>query len=106
MTKIAEHPKRDLILTAACRDVLMPGSQGWLWRDMTAGIMLHGCQGVSQVGLDYWDLKLARAEMPSGLRVGNLCQILGDFGFTPRAKASKSLTVPGPNGAEPMLEYE
>jgi hypothetical protein len=106
MTKIAQDPKRDCVFTAVCRFETVPGSQGWLWRDLSAATMLHGGQGVSQVGLDYWDLKLTKAEMPPRLRVGNLCQILGDFGFTPRAKASKSLTVPGPNGAEPMLEYE
>jgi hypothetical protein len=33
-------------------------------------------------------------------------QISGEFGFNPRHMASKSVTVPGPNGAEPMLEFD
>lgn len=106
MTKIAEHPKRAHVFTAVCRGETVPGTQVWLWRDLPAANLLHGGQGVSQVGLDYWDLKLAPNEVPPGLKGGNLCQITGWAGFTPRHNASKSLTVPGPNGAEPMLEYE
>jgi hypothetical protein len=106
MTKIAENPKRAHVFTSVCRGESVPDSQGWIWLDLTAATMLRGGEGVSQVGLDYWDLKLAKNEVPPGLKVGNLCQILGAYGFTPRHNASKSLTVPGPNGAEPMLAYE
>jgi hypothetical protein len=106
MTAVAEHPKRAFTFTSVCREQAVPGEQGWLWRDLPAANLLRRGQGVSQVGLDYWDLKLAKNEVPPGLKNSSLCQITGWAGFTPRGKASKSLTAPGPNGAEPMLEYE
>jgi hypothetical protein len=106
LTRMAENTKRAFVFTTICRHQAYPGSQAWIWRDAPASAIQRGGQGVSQLGLDYWDLQLGGNETPPGLRMNNLIQIWGPAGFNPRHLASKSLTVPGPNGAEPTLEYE
>jgi hypothetical protein len=106
LTRMAANPKRAFQFTSICRGQTVPGLPAWVWRDTPASAIFRGCQGVSQVGLDYWDLKLGPNETPPGLRMGNLIQVWGGGGFNPRHYASNAITVPGPNGAEPMLEYE
>jgi hypothetical protein len=106
MTRMAEMPKRAFTFTAICRGQTWRGSPGWVWRDTPATAIRRGGQGVSQVGLDFWDLQLAANEMPPGLRMPNLIQVWVGGGFNPRHAASNHITVPGPNGAEPTLEYE
>jgi hypothetical protein len=106
LTRMAENPKRAFTFTSICRSQLVPGSSAWLWRGAPSTAIRRGCQGISQIGLDYWDLKLQARETPPGLRMGCLIQVWGGGGFNPRHHASNAITVPGPNGAEPMLEYE
>lgn len=106
LTRMAENPKRAFSFTSVCRSQLVPGSAAWIWRSAPATAIRRGCQGVSQIGLDYWNLKLRPQETPPGLRMNNLIQVWGGGGFNPRHHASNAITVPGPHGAEPTLEYE
>jgi hypothetical protein len=106
LTRMAENPKRAFTFTTICRTQAIPGAQAWIWRDAPSSAIQRGGQGVSQLGLDYWDLQLGGNETPPGLRMNNLIQIWGGGGFNPRALASKAITVPGPHGAEPTLDYE
>jgi len=98
--------KRAYPFTIACRCQICPGAQPWLWRDAPASTVRFGNQGLSQVGLDYWDFDFERYKpRPPNLRTSSLIQI-GFGGFNPRHELANSITVPGPNGAEPTLHYE
>jgi hypothetical protein len=105
INQIAFHPKRAYTFTSESRTECVTGSQGWIWRDISAACVMQNSQGISQIGLGYWDATPSWEPQP-GFWGGNLCQIGGGGGFNPRHFTSKSITVPGPNGAEPMLEYE
>jgi hypothetical protein len=60
------------------------------YRDLPTLCMLGGFQGYSQLGLDYW-FSLA---FSTGL------------GGNPRDGLIESITKPGPNGAEPCIDYD
>lgn len=89
--------KRTYPFTVGCRDQATLNKPGWAWRDAPASTVRAGIQGMSQVGIDYWPIP----RWPGGDLIRS-----GGGGFNPRGALAKSITVPGPNGAEPRLQYE
>jgi hypothetical protein len=96
--------KRAYPFTVGPREQLQDTSEGWVWRDAPAAMIPGGTEGLSQVGLDYWPLKFTGRNRPPNLGLDVLVQ-LGPGGFNPRGDLINSVTVPGPNGAEPTLRY-
>ena len=86
--------KRVYSITTAGRNTTVMGQPLCYWRDYPATAIRKGMEGISQVGIDFWDLP----------KQGNLLRNPGS-GFEPRHGTAKAITVPGPNGAELLLQY-
>jgi hypothetical protein len=86
--------KRVYSITTAGRNTAVMGQPLCYWRDYPATAIRKGMEGISQVGIDFWDLP----------KHGNLLRN-GNSGFEPRHRTAKAITAPGPNGAEPLLQY-
>lgn len=111
---VGKHPgliksaqmKRVYPFTLACREQVQPAAQAWLWREAPCAAVRSGNQGLSQVGLDYWEFDFEKYKpRPPNVRT-SLLLVNGTSGFNPRHDLAKSITAPGPNGAEPTLRYE
>jgi hypothetical protein len=86
--------KRVYAITTAGRNTTVMVNALCYWRDYPATAIRKGVQGISQVGIDFWDLP----------KDGNLLRNPVS-GFEPRHDTAKAITVPGPNGAEPLVQY-
>lgn len=86
--------KRDYAITTAGRNTTEMVNQLCYWRAYPATAIRKGVQGISQVGIDFWDLP----------KHGNLLRNPVS-GFEPRHDTAKAITAPGPDGAEPLVQY-
>jgi hypothetical protein len=96
--------KRNYPFTIICRIHYYPPTRPWVIRDAPVTTVLRGVQGLSALGLDYWEMKLPGVRFTGGNDSHSDLCISG--GATPRHGVIMNITQPGPNGAEPGPRFE